>query len=391
MLELPPVTLLPPGATTRFTVRFKPTAGGMHAATVRVASSSPLQIPFEIGLEGTGITVPEIAIIQDNGADLKSGIASVSFGNCILGSTSPAHSFTIKNPGSAPLTNLSVASDDPDFIVGHFGTTTLAPGDSTTFQVNFQPSSAGARAAHLSIVSNDANESPFLIALTGRGIAAPEIAIIQNGGRYLKDEASIVNFGTVEEGSTGRGILFTIRNTGTANLENLALSKDGINPSDFIVGALRTTSLAPGSSATFKINFLPTNGGTRWAAIHIASNDRNEQSFDIVITGTGSPQSSLQPLSASAGIGNNPGIPASSVRGIEVIAGRKFLTLTLAKIPGATAHPRDVEVSSNLVEWSSGHTHTTVLIDNATTLKVRDNTPVTRDAKRYIRLKPTRR
>jgi hypothetical protein len=46
-----------------------------------------------------------------------------------------------------------------------------------------------------------------------------------------------------------------------------------------------------------------------------------------------------------------------------------------------------VEVSPDLLDWYSGTSHTTVLIDDATTLKVRDNTPVTPRTKRYIRLK----
>jgi hypothetical protein len=49
---------------------------------------------------------------------------------------------------------------------------------------------------------------------------------------------------------------------------------------------------------------------------------------------------------------------------------------------------RTVEVSGNLTDWFSGSNHTTVLSDDAGILKVRDNTPVTSEAKRYIRLKP---
>jgi hypothetical protein len=46
-----------------------------------------------------------------------------------------------------------------------------------------------------------------------------------------------------------------------------------------------------------------------------------------------------------------------------------------------------VEVSSNLVEWNSGEPHTTVLLDTADTLKVRDNTPLNATERRFIRLK----
>lgn len=70
----------------------------------------------------------------------------------------------------------------------------------------------------------------------------------------------------------------------------------------------------------------------------------------------------------------------------EIINGRNFITLTANKPPGIWVH-HTVEVSSNLMDWYSGKKYTTVLLNNATTLKVRDNTPTYPVAKRYIRLK----
>ena len=49
--------------------------------------------------------------------------------------------------------------------------------DSTTFIVQAKLTSSGAKSAIISIASNDANEKPFDIALTGTGITAPEIAL----------------------------------------------------------------------------------------------------------------------------------------------------------------------------------------------------------------------
>jgi PKD repeat protein len=68
----------------------------------------------------------------------------------------------------------------------------------------------------------------------------------------------------------------------------------------------------------------------------------------------------------------------------EVFEGRKYLALTVRKTLGVR---QTVLVSPDLVDWFSGSRHTTVITDNDTILKVRDNTPITRDWKRYIRLK----
>ena len=78
-----------------------------------------------------------------------------------------------------------------------------------------------------------------------------------------------------------------MRNTGTAELTGLALSKSGTHSADFTLGSLGAASLAPGTSTTFSVTFTPGAVGTRTAAIHIASNDSNENPFDINLTGTG--------------------------------------------------------------------------------------------------------
>jgi len=71
----------------------------------------------------------------------------------------------------------------------------------------------------------------------------------------------------------------------------------------------------------------------------------------------------------------------------EIIGGRKYLVLTVAKPALPDGLKRTVQVSSNLVDWFSGRNHTTTVADSARFLKVRDNTPLTPDRKRYIRLK----
>ena len=78
---------------------------------------------------------------------------------------------------------------------------------------------------------------------------------------------------------------------------------------------------------------------------------------------------------------------AHPIKGIEVIGGRKFRTLTISRTPGVEVSSSDIQVSSDRLEWSSGKRHLTVLRDDRKTLVVRDNSPVTQDNKRFIRLK----
>ncbi len=120
---------------------------------------------------------------------------------------------------------------------------------------------------------------------TRTSITAPEIVVEQPVGSNIPDGGTN-NFGSVGIGSS-LPLTFTIKNTGNANLTGLSITKDGTHAANFTVGALGATTLAPGISTTFTVTFSPSASGSRTAAIHIASNDADENPFDISLTGTG--------------------------------------------------------------------------------------------------------
>ena len=117
---------------------------------------------------------------------------------------------------------------------------------------------------------------------------APEIDVQQPVGSNLSDGKTKRSFGTVKVGQAGKTRTFTIKNTGTAKLTGLAIKRQGKHKSDFIVGKLGKTSLAPGASTSFKVSFKPSALGTRKAALQISSNDADENPFDIPVSGEGS-------------------------------------------------------------------------------------------------------
>ena len=70
--------------------------------------------------------------------------------------------------------------------------------------------------------------------------------------------------------SSSAALTFTSPTSGTADLTDIAVSKDGTNAADFTVSALSSTSVAVGAdSATFAVIFTPGAGGTRTAGIHM--------------------------------------------------------------------------------------------------------------------------
>jgi trimeric autotransporter adhesin len=115
---------------------------------------------------------PEIAIEQPVNANLVDGSASIDFGSLATGASN-ALTFTLRSTGTIPLINLSVTKDGPnssDFTLSAIPSA-LEDNTSTTFTITFTPSAAGDRSAAIRIASNDANESPFDITLTGTATA----------------------------------------------------------------------------------------------------------------------------------------------------------------------------------------------------------------------------
>ena len=343
------------------------------------------------------LTVPEIAVEKPGPVNLIDGGSAAAFAPTPVGSSS-AMTFTVRNLGVADLTGIAVSTtgtNSSEFtVIANPAASVEGPLGATTFTIRFSPKSAGTRTAVVKISNNDADEGPFDIPVTGNA-TAPEISVLMS--TELADGKSTVNFGTITINSTAVRT-FTIKNVGTAPLTGLALTRVGSHASNYITVAPAATSLAPGASTTFKVTFKPSATGTRIATLRIASNDADESVFDVNLTGTGqsskgtSRPSALALLSAPREYANTE-MAASRVgmvviKGVDLIDGRRYRTITVIDPRGLQPSPESVQVSPNLVDWSSGRNHTTVVRSNAGMIKVRDKAPLTGDSKRHIRWQP---
>jgi hypothetical protein len=281
-----------PGASTTFTVALNPVAAGFRRAFVHIATNVPGKKSFDIQFFGNGVPAPspEIRVLGPKLGGLADGGTLKNFGKALTNGKGILKTFTIRNSGKADLTGISVTltgMNPTDFQVTGPSVTSLAAGGETSFTVLFKPSSSGYRRASLHILSNDSDESSFDIPLIGTGIApAPEIVIQQPVGTNRGDGRSKITFDPVMVGKTGIARLFTIKNTGTADLTGLAVSISGMQKADFVVGSLAKTRLAPGESTSFNITFKPKKAGMRNAVIHVSNNDADENPYDIKLTGT---------------------------------------------------------------------------------------------------------
>jgi hypothetical protein len=173
-IDTAPAAEVSPGNTTNFTITFSPAAVGDSKATVNVTSTASGVPPFVFNVTGSGgAPAPEIVVRQPkNGDSLTSGDAKSKFGTTETRTTGKTLSYTITNTGDAKLTGLDISKSGKhrkDFLIGKLPRTTLSPGASVSFKVTFMPRADGNRMASLLIRSNDSDENPFRIKLTGKG------------------------------------------------------------------------------------------------------------------------------------------------------------------------------------------------------------------------------
>jgi hypothetical protein len=233
---------------------------------------------------------PEIAVEQPEGRNLADGASTVGFGTTPVGKP-VSRTFTIRNMGPANLTGLAVTKSGnmpKDFTVETLKTSSLAWESATTFTVTFTPAATGTRTATLHISSNDADENPFDIALTGTGLAppAPEIVVQQPAGKTLKS-GDTRNFQTVKAGTTSKAMVFTIRNAGGKTLKQLGVGLQGKDARHFTVTKPKRLQLAPKTSTTFRVTFKPQSAGRRNAVLSISSNDTTRNTIRIKLKGKG--------------------------------------------------------------------------------------------------------
>ncbi len=276
------------GGNTTFTVQFTPTAGGTRTATVSFAENDPTTTtPFTFAISGVATTTAHIGVTGNSqpisdGASTTSGTNDTAFGSTPLGGASLSETYTITNSGTAPLAVGTVSiggTNAGDFTVTSQPSGSVAVGGTTTFTVQFTPTSGGTRTATVSFAENDPTaSSPFTFAISGVATTTAHIGVT-GGGQAISDGATTTSgtndtaFGSTPLGGASLSETYTITNSGTAPLAVGTVSIGGTNAGDFTVTSQPAGSVAVGGSTTFTVHFTPTAGGTRTATVSFAEND----------------------------------------------------------------------------------------------------------------------
>jgi subtilisin family serine protease len=249
------------------------------------------------------------ATTYHEGVDITASPVAISFGSVMVGASSE-QTITVRNDGVEDLIIGSIAQADP--AAAPFSITsdncsgmTVAPGTSCTVAVRFEPASEGNFSDTFDIPSNDPDENPVIINVSGTGITpAPDITVapdsIDIGGVYIGNSTDVT---------------FTLTNNGVEDL--IIRCVDGTNqvdpPFSFVVDDCSAVTLAPGGSCIATVRFEPTAVGTFSEIFDIKSNDPDESLVIVNLSGSGTAGSSAVWKAETVDSGGSAGLYSSIV------------------------------------------------------------------------------
>ena len=207
-----------------------------------------------------------------------------NFGSVFIGSTTAPAEVTMRNTGVTDLHVSEIAFSAPceEYTITGSTSPTIPPAGTATVSVTYSPTDANTDNCILEIHSDAANTPRATVLFSGVGVPEP--------APEIHPEPAIVAFGNVQVGALSGEQTVTIRNVGTATLEVSSISLSGQDCEQFQLSGPSSTSVPPGGRIPLGVVFSPSSTGTASCALLIESNDADEPSVSVPLSGTGTPE-----------------------------------------------------------------------------------------------------
>lgn len=312
------------GSSITFEVTFNPTSPGAKNATIVIANDDPDENPYNFNINGTAKGTNNI-YVYGNGNDINSGVATTSltnltnFGSQAVISGVKQNTFVITNLSAASryFSNITISGPDAVLfsVIAQPSNNAVGTGNSTSFTINFTPTSVGNKNATVIFSSftdsartlQDINDPPtytFAISGIGSDYAVCTIGSTQTiaqqdfetnpaqpilGYSYETDGSVTLAGGTFDNGSGPKNAFigsksFQFSGIGITSVKTTVLTLNAVDVSQFEninlsikIGAFRT-----GSTQGLDINDFvqvesSVDGGINWsseAVLRAYSNSR---------------------------------------------------------------------------------------------------------------------
>jgi formylglycine-generating enzyme required for sulfatase activity len=126
----------------------------------------------------------------------------------------------------------------------------------------------------------------FRVASVTNNLFAQRLAV-EAGGAILTNNAPAIEFTALRPGSGDDTRIYTVRNTGSEDLDNVFFTVTGPHGNDFTITLPQDGPLAVGASAEIEVVFAPTAGGDRNLQVRIATENPPINPFVINLAGYG--------------------------------------------------------------------------------------------------------
>ncbi|HEY6376075.1 MAG TPA: choice-of-anchor D domain-containing protein, partial [Edaphobacter sp.] len=200
---------------------------------------------------------------------------SLNFGNVSV-NTATTLSLTLTSTGTSSVTINSASIIGAGFsIVAQSFPVTLAPNQSLTLLVQFDPTTTGNASGQLTISSNSSTGSTTVVSLQGSSAAANPVLTIS---------AISLSFGNVMENTASTKPL-TLTSSGTSPVTVNSASIIGAGFS--IVGGSFPVTLTPTQTLTLQVQFDPTAIGNASGQLTINSNSSGGSTAVVTLSGVG--------------------------------------------------------------------------------------------------------
>ena len=257
----------------------------------RESPTDPNQDLYIINADGTGI--PQRLTTGANNAESRAWSPDgmrIVFNNVVDG---VGQIFVVNTNGTGMTQITTNSANTPPLVIGGFfppfrGDVTPAwspDGQWITFASdrtgNFEINIVRPDGSSLSQVTYTTNQELSLAwrPLPGMIVETPGYPVMVNNGTNV--------FPATRSGSASAAQVYTLRNSGSTVISNIAVTKSGVGSSHFLLTAPTNNSLAPGQTTTFSAVFSPSSVGGKNALLSIVSSYTNNSPFIVNLSGLG--------------------------------------------------------------------------------------------------------
>ncbi|MBL8202372.1 MAG: choice-of-anchor D domain-containing protein [Chromatiales bacterium] len=283
---------LTPASSCTVGLEFAPVASGDFPDTFDIPSSDPDEPSVTITVSGTGTAIPVPNVwVTDSVAPTTDN--QVPFGS-VVQDQAATQTITVANEGTANLTIGQVGMANPlaaPFSIAGDACSNevLAPLESCAVQVRFLPTAVGPFSDSLDIPSDDPDTATVTVSVSGVGapVPVPDIAVSDS---VAPAADRLVGFGDVRLPNTASQTV-TVANSGTADLllGSVAATNPLAAPFSIVTDNCSGQTLAPAASCTLGVAFAPDAIQPYNESFDIPSNDPDEPTVTITVSGSGMP------------------------------------------------------------------------------------------------------